>query len=78
LLIICIFCGWTLFSARNQGLISARGVKIKPKENALNGNFVVFAATNEDQTAMSYKEKGHGVFTYFLLKKLQATKGNVS
>ncbi len=25
-----------------------------------------------------YKKKKHGMFTYFLLKKLQETKGNVS
>ena len=31
-----------------------------------------------DETAMTYQEKGHGLFTYFLLKKLQETKGNVS
>ena len=27
---------------------------------------------------MTYPEKGHGLFTYFLLKKLQETEGNVS
>ena len=32
--------------------------------------------TNE--TAFPYKEKGHGMFTYYLLKKLQESKGDVS
>ncbi len=27
---------------------------------------------------MAYKEKQHGLFTYYLLKKLQETKGEVS
>lgn len=64
--------------ARNVGLLAARGVKIKPNEGQLSGNLVVFAASTAEQSALPYKEKGHGLFTYFLLKKLQETKGNVS
>jgi hypothetical protein len=36
---------------------------------------VVFTAATGDETAYPYKEKGHGMFTYFLLKKLHDTKG---
>lgn len=64
--------------ARNQGLVAARGVKVKPKENMLTGNLVVFSASSGDQSAMPYKEKGHGLFTYFLLKKLQESKGQTT
>jgi hypothetical protein len=64
--------------ARNSGLLSARGVKIKPKENILNGNLVVFSATSGDQSALPFKEKGHGLFTYYVLKKLQETQGNLT
>jgi len=39
---------------------------------------VVFSAAQGDETAYPYHEKGHGMFTYFLLKKLQETKGNVT
>jgi hypothetical protein len=39
---------------------------------------VVFSATTGEETAFPYKEKQHGLFTYFLLKKLQETKGDVS
>jgi hypothetical protein len=42
------------------------------------GNMVVFSAAQNDETAYPYREKGHGMFTYFLLKKLQETKGNVA
>lgn len=63
---------------RNQGLLAARGVKIKPKENLIKGNIVIFSASSDDQSSLPYKEKMHGMFTYFLLKKLQETKGNVS
>ncbi|MDR1342227.1 MAG: caspase family protein [Prevotellaceae bacterium] len=51
---------------------------IKAKASAPVGNMVVFAAASGDETAYPYKEKGHGLFTYFLLKKLQETKGNVT
>ena len=55
-----------------------RGVAIKSKGGQLKGNAVVFSAAKEDETAYAYLEKSHGMFTYFLLKKLQDTKGNVS
>ncbi|MCK4665058.1 MAG: caspase family protein [Bacteroidales bacterium] len=63
--------------SRDGMLASGRGVKIKPEENTLKGNLVVFTAVSGDQTAHPYKEKQHGLFTYYLLKKLQETKGNV-
>ncbi len=64
--------------ARNQGLVAARGVKVKPKENIFRGNMVVFAASSGDQSSLPHKEKQHGMFTYYLLKKLQDTKGDVT
>jgi hypothetical protein len=64
--------------ARNQALIAARGVKIKPKTDALSGNLVVFSASSGDQSSLAYKDKSHGMFTYYLLKKIQETKGTVS
>ena len=59
-------------------LASARGVAIKVKQNNPTGNMVVFTAAQGDETAYPYKEKGHGLFTYYLLKKLQETKGDVT
>lgn len=64
--------------ARNQGLIAARGVKVKPKDSELSGNLVVFAASSGDQSSLPYKEKKHGMFTYMMLKKIQETKGDVT
>ena len=63
---------------RDQGLHAARGVKIKPKEEAFTGNMVVFASSSSEERSLPYEEKQHGFFTYFLLKKLQETKGNAS
>jgi uncharacterized caspase-like protein len=65
-------------SVRDNGMLSnARGVKVKPKTNLIGGNMVIFTAATGEETAYPYKEKQHGLFTYFLLKKLQETKGNV-
>ncbi|MBR4535567.1 MAG: caspase family protein [Bacteroidales bacterium] len=60
---------------RDMGLVASRGIKVTPKKDALSGNIVVFSATAADQTALPYTDKKHGMFTYFLLKKLQDSKG---
>lgn len=56
----------------------AKGVALKVKKGAPQGNTVVFSAAQGDETAGFNEEEGHGMFTYFLLKKLQETKGNVN
>ena len=61
---------------RSQGLLAARGVKIKPKFEDAKGNMVVFSATSGMQVALPYREQKHGMFTYFLLKNVQETNGN--
>lgn len=69
------------FSGAQRGdgmMASARGVAIKSKPAAPSGNVIVLAAAQGDETAYPFREKKHGLFTYFLLKKLQLTKGKVS
>ncbi len=61
-----------------QALVAARGIAIKPKNEVLGGNMVVFTAASDDETALSYKEKRHGMFTYFLLDQLKKTKGKIT
>lgn len=63
---------------RNQGLVSLKGVKVKPQENILKGPLVVFASSTGDESSAYLKDKQHGIFTYFLVKKIQETKGNLS
>lgn len=66
-------------SQRGEGMLaSSRGVAVAWKEEEPMGNLVVFSASQKNETAFPYEEKGHGLFTYFLLKKLQETKGDVS
>jgi uncharacterized caspase-like protein len=64
--------------ARDAGLVAARAVKIKPKKGDLKGNIVVYTATSAEQAAMPYTEKRHGLFTYFLLKKLKESNGKLT
>lgn len=69
------------FSGANRDgsmLVAARGVAREAKKEVITGNTVVFSAASGDETAMPYMEKQHGMFTYFLLKKLKETKGNVT
>jgi len=64
---------------RNGGMLTAsKGVAIKPAEEELSGNVAVISATQGDDTAYSDEDNGHGLFTYFLLKKIQESKGNVT
>ncbi len=63
---------------RNQGLVAARGVKIKAKEEMVESNLVVFTSSSGNQSSHPYKEKEHGLFTYYLLEKINETKGDVT
>jgi len=66
-------------SKRESGmLVAARGIALKAKAGAPQGNMVVFSAAQGDETAYPYKEQQHGLFTYYLLKKLQETAGNTT
>lgn len=61
----------------DQMLATGRGVAIKVREEAPQGNMIVFSAAQGDETAHQLEEKHHGLFTYYLLKELQATGGDV-
>lgn len=66
-------------SKREEGMLaSARGVAIKARSGMPQGNMVVFSAAQSDETAYPNNEEKHGMFTYFLLKKLQETQGDVT
>ena len=77
---VTIFLDACFSGAKRDGdmLASTRGVAIKVKQNAPQGNMVVFSAAQGDETVYPYNEFAHGLFTYYLLKKLQETKGDVT
>ena len=64
--------------ARNQGLLAMKSVKIKPNEAAVEGSMVVFSSSSGEESSGVDRENQHGYFTWFLLKKLQETKGEVT
>ena len=68
-------------TTRNDGkemLVAARGVAYKVRSGMPQGNMVVFSAAQGDETAYPDYEEKHGMFTYYLLKKLQDTDGNIT
>lgn len=69
------------FSGANRGdgmLAEARGVVLVSKQAAPEGNMMILSAADGKETALPYKEKNHGLFTYYLLKKLQESNGNAT
>lgn len=64
---------------RDGGMLaSARGVAIKAKPSAPKGSMIVLSAAEGNETAYKYDKGRHGLFTYFLLKKLKESKGSVT
>ena len=70
------------FSGANRGgdvlVPELRGVVVRANTTAPSGNMVVFSAAQGYETAMPLTEESHGLFTYYLLKKLQETSGEVT
>lgn len=58
--------------------IEGRGRLIQPIRVVPNGNIVVFSACESKERAFPYEEKYHGMFTYFLLKKIQEKGSDVT
>lgn len=64
---------------RGDGMLaSARAVAVKSRQEPPKGKMVVFTAAQGDETAYPFDEQGHGLFTYYLLKKLRDTNGKVT
>lgn len=77
---VTVFLDACFSGTKREGemMMDARGVAIKTKSATPVGKLVVFSASQGDETAFAYSEKQHGMFTYFVLKKLQESKGNVT
>lgn len=79
---VCVFLdacfSGTMRSSGGEMLRDARGVAIKTNASAPKGNMFALTAASAGETALPYEEKNHGLFTYYLLKHLQDTKGNTT
>ena len=63
---------------RKESLLLDKGIKIKPREVKTAGNLWLFASSSGEESSGVYEEGKHGYFTYFLLKKLKESKGNLT
>ncbi len=78
---VTVFLDACFSGAKKDGKVmdvAARGVIVKPKEETPATNMVVFSACTGNETAYPYKNQKHGLFTYFLLKKIQEDKGKTT
>ncbi len=70
------------FSGSNRGdgtvVVNSRSALLKAKQGVPQGNMVAFSAAHGNESAYPYEEKQHGMFTFFLLKKIQDTKGELT
>ena len=69
------------FSGANKSgdiLVAARGIAIRSNQNEAKGHLIAFSACQGDETAYSYDEQGHGLLTYYFLKKLKDTAGQTT
>lgn len=62
----------------NSLVASRAGVDFVRTQVEPRGNMVILSATSANETAQPYKSEEHGIFTYYLLDKLQKTQGNVT
>lgn len=65
------------FSKSGSALASTKGI-VKVTDGAPKGNSVVLSASSSNEVAHQYEEKSHGLFTYYLLKKLQESQGDIT
>lgn len=62
----------------DEMLLTGRGVAIKVNEEVPQNNIIVFAASTGNETAHQLTDKTHGLFTYYLLKAIQDSHGNIT
>lgn len=63
----------------NEGVAEGlRDVEIEAEEATFGGgNVIVFSAAQGNETAQGYPAQGHGLFTYYLLKGLRSSAGDM-
>ncbi|MDR0657912.1 MAG: caspase family protein [Mediterranea sp.] len=59
-------------------LIAQKGVRVVPKTGLPQGNTLSFSSSSGDETSSVYHEKKQGYYTYFLVKAIKDTKGDLT
>lgn len=77
---IMVFLDACFSGAKRDGkmLASSRGVAVKVKNDPVGDNTVVFSAATGDETAYPLKSQKHGMFTYYVLDKMQQSGGHTT
>ncbi len=78
---IAVFLDACFSGTNREGELLAqgeRGIVVAARDEEPLGSVIAFSASQGTETAHAYAEQGHGMFTYFLLKKLQETSGKVT
>lgn len=65
-------------SRSGQMMMSGRYVRKSQADIKPAGKTIVFSASSGEEAANAYNEQKHGYFTYFLLKALKETQGNIT
>ena len=61
---------------KSVGVSSGRMAAIKSTQAKPQGKLVVLSASKDDEPSYPLEAMAHGTFTYYLLDKLKATKGD--
>ena len=63
---------------KSGGLLALKSVAFKPNDATLKGNLVALSSSSGVESSGIYQQEKHGLFTYFLLKKIKETKGEIT
>jgi hypothetical protein len=63
--------------ARSKELVAMKSVRVSANVSSVPANLVVLASSSGTEASAVYKDKQHGYFTYFLLKALKESKGQI-
>lgn len=76
--IILLDAGFNNQNREGKVLDKVTGISVKNINPSINGRVVAITASDVNEPALSYQDKSHGLFTYFLCKKIRESKGNVN
>jgi hypothetical protein len=65
-------------AGRDEPLLALKSVKIKPNETPVRGNLVIMTSSSDVESSGMFAQEKHGLFTYYLLRKIQDTKGDIT
>lgn len=76
--IILLDAGFNNQNREGKVLDKVTGMPVKNINPSINGKIIAVIASDVNEPALSYHDKSHGIFTYFLCKKIRESKGNVN